>query len=78
MEQIVKVTRNYQITIPATIRAAMEIREGDVVKVVYDEHEGVIKVIPLRRRRTVIRLGRSISVEEIEKAVEMMMNEATA
>ena len=78
MEQIVKVTRNYQITIPATIRAAMEIREGDVVKVVYDEHEGVIKVIPLRRRRTVIRLGRSISVEEIETAVEMMMNEATA
>jgi len=78
MEQIVKVTRNYQITIPATIRAAMEIREGDVVKVVYDEHEGVIKVIPLRRRRTVIRLGRSISVEEIEKAVEMMMNEVTA
>jgi AbrB family looped-hinge helix DNA binding protein len=78
MEQIVKVTRNYQITIPATIRAAMEIREGDVVKVVYDGHEGVIKVIPLKRRRTVIRLGRSISVEEIEKAVEMMMNEATA
>jgi AbrB family looped-hinge helix DNA binding protein len=76
MERIIKVTRNYQITIPATIRAKIGIREGDVVKVVYDEHEGVIKIIPLKKRRTVFRIGRSISVEEIEEAVEIMMNEA--
>jgi AbrB family looped-hinge helix DNA binding protein len=65
-----------KITIPATIRAKIGIREGDVVKVVYDEHEGVIKIIPLKKRRTVFRIGRSISVEEIEEAVEIMMNEA--
>jgi predicted oxidoreductase (fatty acid repression mutant protein) len=36
----------------------------------------IIKIIPLKKRRTVFRIGRSISVEEIEEAVEIMMNEA--
>jgi len=75
MEQIVKVTRNYQITIPAVIRDKIGLKEGDVVKVIYDEQEGVIKIIPMNRKRTTIRIGRNISVEEIEDAVEGILNE---
>ncbi len=78
MGEIVKVTRNYQVTIPATVRAKAGINEGDIVRVIYDEKEGVIKIIPLKRKRTTIKIGRKISVEEIEEAIEEMMNEATS
>ncbi|WP_054857754.1 AbrB/MazE/SpoVT family DNA-binding domain-containing protein [Vulcanisaeta sp. JCM 16159] len=74
VETIVKVTRNYQVTIPASIRERLGIRVGDLVKVVYDEGEGVIKLIPVRRSRTTIRLGRPITVEEIERAIEEVMD----
>jgi len=76
MEQYVKVTRNYQITIPAAIRDKVRLRVGDTVKVIYDEREDVIKIIPVKRKRTTIRIGRSISVEEIEEAIEGMLGEA--
>jgi len=76
MEQIVKITRNFQVTIPAIIRDKIGLKEGDVVKVIYDEREGVIKIVPIKRKRTTIKLGKSISVEEIEEAIEGMMSEA--
>jgi len=38
----VKVTRNYQVTIPAEIRSRLGIREGDYVEVTFDEKNGVI------------------------------------
>jgi len=76
--EVVKVTRNYQVTIPATVRAKANIREGDLVEVLYDEEEGVIKIIPVRRKRLTIRLGRRIMVEEIEEAVEELLDEATS
>jgi AbrB family looped-hinge helix DNA binding protein len=76
MEQIVKVTRNFQVTIPAIIRDKIGLKEGDIVKVIYDEREGVIKIVPIKRKRTTIKLGKSISVEEIEEAIEGMMSEA--
>jgi AbrB family looped-hinge helix DNA binding protein len=76
MEQIVKVTRNFQVTIPAVIRDKIGLKEGDIVKVIYDEKEGVIKIVPIKRKRTTIRLGKSISVEEIEEVVEGMISEA--
>jgi AbrB family looped-hinge helix DNA binding protein len=75
---IVKVTRNYQITIPAPIRSRAGIREGDLVEVSFDEAEGVIKIVPVKRRRLTIRLGRRITVEEIEEAVEQLLDEATS
>lgn len=78
MEEVVKVTRNYQVTIPASIRSLIGIREGDFVKIVYDESEGAIKVFPLRRKRTTLRVGREISIEEIEEAVEGMLGEASS
>jgi antitoxin PrlF len=78
IEEIVKVTRNFQVTIPASIRRRLRIKEGDKVKIILDEREGVIKIIPIKRRRLTIKLGRSISVEEIEEAVREMLDEATS
>ncbi|MCY0849989.1 AbrB/MazE/SpoVT family DNA-binding domain-containing protein [Sulfuracidifex metallicus] len=43
-EEIVKVSRNYQITIPARIRQRVEVREGDLVKIVYDEKSNELKL----------------------------------
>ena len=79
MGEVVKVTRNYQVTIPAAVRAKAGIREGDLVKVVYDESENVIKITLVRRRgRLTLRAGRKITVEEMEKAVEEIPVEATS
>ena len=78
VEEIVKVTRNSQVTIPASIRSKLGIKEGDFVRVVYDEGEGFIRIVPLKRRRTTIKVGRRISVEEIEEAVEEALNEVTS
>ncbi|MEM0373001.1 MAG: AbrB/MazE/SpoVT family DNA-binding domain-containing protein [Sulfolobaceae archaeon] len=48
IEEIVKVSRNYQVTIPAKIRQKFQIREGDLVKVIFDENENVVKIQVLR------------------------------
>ena len=66
------------MTIPAVVREKAGIREGDLVEVLYDEREGVIKIFPVRRKRRTIRLGRRISVEEIEKIAEDYLEEATS
>ncbi len=78
LEQVVKITRNFQVTIPAIIREKMGLKEGDFVKIIYDEHENVIKIIPIKRKRLTIKLGRQVTVEEIECAVEEMLNENTS
>ena len=75
---IVEVTRNYQVTIPAVVRDKLGIKEGDLVRVVYDESERVAKIIPIKKRRITVRLGRKISVEEIEELIEETLNEVTS
>nr|WP_252901750.1 AbrB/MazE/SpoVT family DNA-binding domain-containing protein [Vulcanisaeta sp. JCM 14467] len=77
VEVLVKVTRNYQVTIPASVRERLGIRIGDLVRVIYDESEGVVKIVPVKRSRITIRLGRRITVEEIEKSIEEVMDEST-
>ena len=49
IEEVVKVSRNYQITIPAKIRQKFQIKEGELVVVIYDENEHVIKIKPLNQ-----------------------------
>ena len=44
----------------------------------FDEREGVIKIAPVRRKRLTIRLGRRITVEELEEGVEEFLKEATS
>jgi len=75
---VVKVTRNYQITIPAAVGEKLGIKEGDLVRVVYDEFEGVAKIVPIRKKRITVQLGRKISVEEMEKFIEEALDEATS
>ncbi|MBW9140167.1 MAG: AbrB/MazE/SpoVT family DNA-binding domain-containing protein [Candidatus Aramenus sp.] len=50
VEDIVKVSRNYQVTIPARIRQKFQIREGDLVKVVFDEENNTVKIIPIKQQ----------------------------
>jgi len=71
----VKVTRNFQITIPAEIREKLGIREGDYVEVTLSEREGAIIVKPYRRKWTTLRLGRRLTPEEIEEIVREAANE---
>ncbi len=74
IEVIVKVTRDYRVTIPRALGRGSGIKVGDLIRVIYDEGEGVVKLIPVRRSRTTIRLGRPITVEEIEGgAIEDVM-----
>ncbi len=74
--EVVKVTRNYQVTIPASVRRKAGIEEGDLVKICYDESEDVIKIYKYRRKRLTVKLGRPLTVEEMEKAVEEALDEA--
>ncbi len=71
----VKVTRNYQVTIPAEARRRLGIREGDILIVEVRGEEIVYR--PARARLPRIRLGRRITLEEIEAAIEEGAEEAS-
>jgi len=45
---MVKVSRNYQVTIPKKIREKLTIREGDLVVVEYDEANDMLIVKPYK------------------------------
>jgi len=64
----VKVTRNYQVTIPVEVREALGIREGDYVE--FELRDGVALLKPVRRKWSTIKLGRALSVEEIEEIAD--------
>jgi len=68
-----KVTRNYQITIPAEIRKALGIREGEVLEVELENGKIIIKR-PKKERKT-LKLGKEITPEEIEESIEEGMKE---
>jgi len=69
----VRVTRNFQITIPAEIRRIVDIKEGDVLIVEYRDGEIVIRK-PVSRLPK-IKLGRRITVEDIERYIEESIEE---
>ncbi|WP_297506053.1 AbrB/MazE/SpoVT family DNA-binding domain-containing protein [Thermococcus sp.] len=70
---VTKVTRNYQITIPAEIRKALGIKEGEILEVSLEGDKIVIQ--RLRKQRKRLKLGRNITPEEIEKSIEEGMEE---
>ncbi|NJE00799.1 AbrB/MazE/SpoVT family DNA-binding domain-containing protein [Thermococcus sp. JdF3] len=70
---VTKVTRNYQITIPAEIRKALGIKEGELLEVWIDGDRIVIQ--RLRRKRKRLKLGRNVTPEEIEESIEGGMRE---
>ncbi|MCU7787600.1 AbrB/MazE/SpoVT family DNA-binding domain-containing protein [Pyrobaculum sp. 3827-6] len=72
----VKVTRNYQITIPAGYRKKLGIKIGDVVTI-YMEGDRLV-LVPAKRRRITFKAGRTVNVEELERAVEKALDEAVS
>ena len=70
---VTKVTRNYQITIPAEVRKALGINEGELLEVNLEGDKIVIQ--KLKRRRKRLKLGRNITPEEIEESIEEGMEE---
>jgi antitoxin PrlF len=70
---VTKVTRNYQITLPAEIRKALGIKEGELLEVELEGEKIVVK--RLKRRRKTLKLGERLTPEEIEKAIEEGMEE---
>lgn len=65
---LTKVTRNYQITIPAEIRKKLNIKEGEYLKV---ELEGdKIILSKASREWKTVRLGKKLTIEEIEKSIK--------
>jgi len=66
----VKVTRNFQITIPSEIRNKLNIKEGEFLDVSLDGKEEVIIVRSYRRRWTTVKLNRRIDQEDIDRATK--------
>jgi len=66
----VKVTRNYQITVPSKIRKKMEIELGDILDVTLDEENEKIIIKKIGKRRKTLKLGRKLTPEEIERLIE--------
>jgi AbrB family looped-hinge helix DNA binding protein len=72
-----KVTRNYQVTIPADVRNKAAVDRGDILQVDYDEDSGTIRLLPPRKgARKAVRLGRRIGLKDIEAAIATGMRES--
>ncbi|ARM75623.1 AbrB/MazE/SpoVT family DNA-binding domain-containing protein [Acidianus manzaensis] len=48
---VVKVSKNFQVTIPVEIRRKFQINEGEFVKIVYDENEKTVKIIKMNEKQ---------------------------
>ena len=64
-----KVTRNFQITIPASIRKKINLKEGDIIEVYLDGDDIIIR--KARSERPRIKLGKRLILGNIEKAIEL-------
>ena len=67
----VKITRNYQVTIPAEIRRRIGLKIGDLLEMEYDENEGVVIIKRVKEERRTLKAGRKLMPEDIE---ELMIN----
>jgi len=65
-----KVTRNYQVTIPADIRKKMGIKLGSIVEAIYDERNEEIIIKKIKEKRKTLKIGRKLTPEEIEFLIE--------
>ena len=74
MATIVKILRNYQITIPAEVRKRLALREG--TKLAVEVRNGEIVLRPAKPKFPMVRMGRRITEEETERAIVEAMGEA--
>jgi len=65
---ITKVTRNYQITLPADIRKKLNIKEGEYLEVSLEGDRIILRKVT--RIWKTIKLGKRLSIEEIEESIE--------
>ena len=65
---LTKVTRNYQITLPAEIRKALGIKEGEYLDVELRGDEIVIR--KAKKKWKTFKLGRKITEDELKKISE--------
>jgi AbrB family looped-hinge helix DNA binding protein len=70
IKEKVKVTRNFRVTIPSKIRNKIGLKEGDLVEVVLNGEEIIIRKSPERPR---IKLGRRLSPRDIELVIKRGM-----
>ncbi|MBB5254901.1 AbrB/MazE/SpoVT family DNA-binding domain-containing protein [Sulfurisphaera ohwakuensis] len=68
MEEV-KVTRNYQITIPSTIRAKLNIRVGDKLLVYVENNKIIIEKKSGNITSLNLKLGRKFTDEDINKII---------
>jgi AbrB family looped-hinge helix DNA binding protein len=70
IEAKTKVTRNYQITIPSTVREILGVKIGSYVKFVADPTTGRVYLEKTRAERKRIKIGRKLSPAEIDEIIE--------
>ena len=71
----VKVTRNFQITIPSDIRSKIGLKEGEEVEVYLDD-EGRILVERIAAKRKTLTCGKKLLPEEIDEIIVRGLLEA--
>ena len=64
-----KVTRGYQVTIPEEVRSKAGIRVGDRLVMEYDDASSTIRIRPPSKSRKTMKLGKDISLREIDSAI---------
>ncbi|PSN94363.1 AbrB family transcriptional regulator [Candidatus Marsarchaeota G2 archaeon ECH_B_2] len=69
MSKRVKVTRNFQVTVPAEIRRTLGIKQGDWLEFDTESDKIIVRKLVGDRVRT-IRLGRKLTIEEIDRLIE--------
>ncbi|GAB6945323.1 AbrB/MazE/SpoVT family DNA-binding domain-containing protein [Vulcanisaeta sp. JCM 14467] len=68
MKVLVKVTRNYQVTIPASVRERLGIRIGDLLSVEVDGDRIILRKVV--QEIPTIRLGRELTIDDIDRLIE--------
>ena len=66
--KLIKVTRNYQITIPAEIRESLDIREGEYLKAELQGNRIILTKANIEWKT--VKLGKKLTIREIEKSIE--------
>ncbi len=74
--RLTKVTRNYQITLPKEVRDKLNISIGDILEVRVEGEKIVIRKVARKRKR--IKLGKKLTVEEIERAIKGGFDDAVS
>ena len=74
--RLTKVTRNYQITLPKEVRDKLNISIGDILEVRVEGEQIVIRKVARKRKR--IKLGKKLTVEEIERAIKEGFDDAVS